>query len=145
LNSPIAWVLVFHILGFVFWMAGLLMTTLVLASHAEEKSPEARRVLERLEVKLLKGFAHPGAAIAILAGIIVIWIQPSYIHQSWLHAKLSLVAIMIGLDFVVYWRTREFHSGRIELKRSECMMLHGIISVVFLGILILVMIKPFSP
>lgn len=145
MNSPIAWALVFHILGFVFWMAGLLITTLVLAAHTEEKSPEARRALVGIEVKLLKGFAHPGAAIAILAGITVIWIQPSYIHQAWLHAKLALVAIMIGLDFVVYWRAKEFHTGKIELKRSECMMLHGIISLVLLGILVLVMIKPFSP
>jgi len=124
-------------------MAGLLITTLVLATHAEEKSPEARHALERLEVRLLRGFAHPGAAIAILAGITVVWIQPSYIHQTWLHAKLFLVAILMGLDFVVYWRAKEFHSGQIELKRSECMMLHGAISLVFLGILILVMIKPF--
>ena len=145
MNSPIAWALVFHILGIVFWMAGLLISTLVLAANAGETSPEVRRAFERLELKLLNGFAHPGAAIAILAGIAVVWLQPSYIHQVWLHAKLALVAIMIGLDFVVYWRAREFHSGQIELKRSECMMMHGIISIVFLGILILVMIKPFSP
>ena len=143
MNSPIPWVLVFHIVGFVFWMAGLLITTLALAAHTKEKSAEARAALERLESKLLKGFAHPGAAIAVVAGIIIIGLEPSVMHQSWLHAKFALVAVMIGLDFVVYWRTRAFHAGKIELKRSECMMLHGIISLVFLGILILVMIKPF--
>jgi putative membrane protein len=130
-------------MGFVFWMAGLLITTLVLAAHTEEKSADARGALERLEAKLLKGFAHPGAAITVVAGITVIWLEPSVMHQSWLHAKFALVAVMIGLDFLVYWRTRAFHAGRIVLKRSECMMLHGIISLVFLGILILVMIKPF--
>ncbi len=143
MNSPIAWALVFHIFGVVFWMGGLLIVTRVLASHAGEPSPDTRRALERLELKLLNGFAHPGAAITILAGIAVVAIQPSYLRQTWLHAKLSLVAIMIGLDFVVYWRTKGFHSGQVELKRSECMMWHGVISLVFLGILILVMIKPF--
>ncbi len=143
MNSPIAWALVFHVLGFVFWMAGLLIVTQVLAVHTGEQSPEARRVLERLEVKLLKGIAHPGAAITIIAGIAVVMIQPGYLHQTWLHAKLSLVAILIGLDFVVYWRTKGFHRWDVKLKRQECMMLHGTISLVFLGILILVMIKPF--
>lgn len=120
-----------------------MIVTQVLATHVGESSPEARRVLERLEIKLLKGIAHPGAAITVLAGIAVVAIQPSYLRQTWLHAKLSLVAILIGLDFVVYWRAKGFHSGAIQLKRSECMMLHGAVSVVFLGILILVMIKPF--
>jgi len=143
MNSPLAWALVFHIVGFVFWMSGLLVVTQVLAAHTGEESPEARRALERLEVRLFKGIALRGAAITVLAGITVLVIHPGYLHQHWLHAKLSLVAIMIGLDLVVYFRAREFNAGQIQLKRRECMMLHGAISLVFLGILILVMIKPF--
>jgi protoporphyrinogen IX oxidase len=142
-NSPIAWALVFHILGFVFWMGGLLTVTLVLAAHTREQSPEGRLALQNLEVKLLEGITHPGAAITIIAGIAIIVIEPAYLHLAWLHAKLFLVAILIGLDFVVYWRARGYHAGRIELKRKECMILHGAISFVFLGILVLVMIKPF--
>ena len=143
MNSPIAWALVFHILGFVFWMGGLLTVTMVLATHTQEKSTDGRLALQNLEVKLLKGIAHPGAAITILAGITVVVLEPAYLHQAWLHAKLFLVAILIGLDFVVYWRAKGFHAGRVELNRKECMILHGAISLVFLGILVLVMVKPF--
>jgi len=143
MNSPVAWVLVFHILGFVFWTAGLLVATQVLATHTQEKSDEVRRVLSRLETKLLKGVAHPGAAITVVAGIAVVVIQPAYLHQGWLHAKLFLVAILIALDLIVHARARAFQAGRIELRRRECKMLHGAISLVFLGILVLVMIKPF--
>ena len=143
MNSPIAWALVFHIVGFVFWMGGLLTVTQVLAAETREQSPDGRRALQNLEVKLLKGITHPGAAITVLAGITVVALEPVYLHQAWLHAKLFLVAILIGLDFVVYWRAKGFHAGRVELKRKECMILHGAISLVFLGILILVMIKPF--
>ena len=58
MNSPVAWVLVFHILGFVFWTAGLLVATQVLATHTQEKSDEVRRVLSRLETKLLNGVRY---------------------------------------------------------------------------------------
>ena len=143
MNSPIAWALVFHIVGFVFWMGGLLTVTQVLAAETREQSPEGRLALKKLEIKLMKGIAHPGAAITIIAGIIIIALVPGYLYQAWLHAKLTLVAILIGLDFVVYWRAKEFHAGRIELKRKECMILHSAISLDFLAILILVMIKPF--
>ena len=143
MNSPIAWALVFHIIGFVFWMAGMLIVAQVLAVHTQEASPEARQVLVNLEMKLLKGLAHPGAALTVIAGVVVVAIQPAYLHQAWLHAKLFLVAILLGLDGIVYVRARAFQAGRIKLQRRECKILHGVISLVFLGIVILVMIKPF--
>ncbi|HEV2494539.1 MAG TPA: CopD family protein [Terriglobia bacterium] len=143
MNSGVAWALVFHILGIVFWMGGLLVTTQVLAMHVDEESPESRATLAHLETKLLKGVTHPGAAITVLAGIVVVVLQPDYLHQHWLHAKLALVAILIALDLIVYFRTRAFHAGRLDLQRRECKLLHGAISLVFLGILVLVTIKPF--
>lgn len=143
MNSPVAWALVFHIAGFVFWMAGLLVATTLLALHAEEPSPDTRQTLKRLEMRFLRGFAHPGAAITVLAGAAVVALQPGYLHQFWLHAKLFLVAVLIGLDLVVYGRAKAFHRGSITLTRRECMVLHGAVSLVFLGIVILVLIKPF--
>jgi protoporphyrinogen IX oxidase len=143
MNSPVAWALVFHIIGFVFWIGGLLVTTTVLGMHAGQGPLETSPVLEHLEVKLLKGMAHPGAAITILAGLTVVWLQPGYLHEHWLHAKLFLVAILATLDLVVYMRAKAFHKGQIKLERRECMILHGAISLVFLGIVILVLIKPF--
>jgi|SRR5271167_5241278 len=143
MNSPIAWALVFHVIGFVFWMAGLLVVTQVMAAHAEERSPEGGRVLGRLEMKLLKGLAHPGALITIGAGIAVVVIQPGYLRQSWLHAKLSLVVILIGMNLFLHMRVRELGDGRSKVRPGQFRMLHGVVSALFLFIVILVMIKPF--
>ena len=143
MNSPLAWALVFHIMGLVFWIGGLLVTTTVLALHTQQDLPQTRVPLEHLEVKLLKGMAHPGAAITLLAGMTAMWIQPSYLHEHWLHAKLFLVLVLIALDLFVYMRAKAFHKGEIKIERRECMILHGAVSLVFLGIVILVLIKPF--
>ena len=143
MNSPLAWALVFHVIGFVFWVGGLLVTTTVLALHTQQDLPQARLPLEHLEVKLLRGMAQPGAANNVLAGLTLIWIQPGYIYQHWLHAKIFLVAVLIAPDLVVYTRTNAFHNGEIKLDRRECMILHGAISLVFVCILIMVLIKPF--
>ncbi len=143
MNGPTAWALVFHILGFVFWIGGLMVATQVMAALSTESSPEARRPLERLMRVLFKGLAHPGAALTVIAGIIVVAIQPGTLRQHWLHAKLFLVAILIGLDLIAYLRARDYLVGRVELKRGQSKALHGAIAAVFLGILILVMIKPF--
>ena len=143
MNSPTAWALVFHVVGFVFWIGGLMVATQVMAAEAVEPSAEARRALERLERVLFKGVAHPGAAITVVAGLTVVAIQPGYLYQRWLHAKLAIVAVLIALDLMAWFRAREFHSGAAQLRRGFCKAIHGALAAVFIGIVILVMIKPF--
>jgi uncharacterized membrane protein len=138
----VAWILVFHLIGLVFWLGSLLVVTHVLAIHAEEPSTAARAALGRLEMTLFKGLAHPGAALMVITGVILIAEHPHYLREHWLHAKLLLVALLVVLDLRVYFRTTAFLAGRVELRRRECMALHGAISLVFFGILILVLLKP---
>lgn len=139
----VAWTLVFHIIGLVFWLGSLLVVTQVLAAHTEESSPEAREVLGRLELKLLRGLAHPGAAIMVITGIILILQESGVLHERWLQLKLLLVVILVALDLRVTFRARAFQRGKIELTRGECMGLHGGIALVFTLIVILAILKPF--
>ncbi len=141
----VAWTLVFHMIGLVFWVGSLLVVTHTLAIHTEEVSPDARAALSRLESKLLRGLAHPGAAIMVITGFILVGHDPSVLHQHWLHAKLFLVVILIALDLRVTFRAKGFQDGKFEMARGECMAYHGAIALVFTAILILVLIKPFSP
>jgi putative membrane protein len=140
----VAWTLVFHIIGLVFWLGSLMVVTHVLALHTEEPFPEARETLRRLESKLLKGLAHPGAALMVITGIILVTRNPEYLRERWLQAKLFLVFILIALDLIVYFRTLAFHAGTTKLRRRECVALHGAIALVFFAILILVLTKPFG-
>jgi uncharacterized membrane protein SirB2 len=94
-------------------------------------------------MKLLKGLAHPGAAVMVISGVILIGENLPYLREHWLQEKLLLVALLVILDLRVYFRTTAFLAGRAELRRRECMALHGGISLVFFAILILVLLKPF--
>jgi putative membrane protein len=128
----------------VFWVGSLLMVTHVLAIHTEEASPETRATLGRVESKLLKGLAHPGAAIMVITGFMLVAHDPNYLRQYWLHAKLLLVVILVVLDLRLTFRARAFQEGRIALARRECMALHGAIALVFVAILILALVRPFG-
>jgi putative membrane protein len=139
----IAWTLVFHIVGLVFWLGSLLVVTQILAIHAEEVSPETAATLARLELKLLRGLAHPGAALMVITGIILVTREPGILHLHWLHAKLALVAVLVALDLRLTFRARAFQAGKIALTGGECRWLHGAISLVFLVILVLVLVRPF--
>ena len=140
----VAWTLVFHLTGLVLWVGSLLVVTHVLAAHSGEASPEARATMGRLEAKLLKGLAHPGAALMALSGVVLLSLEPHALREHWLHIKLLLVVVLVALDLRVHFRARAFRAGRIEMTRGECLALHGMIAAVFVTILVLVLVKPFA-
>jgi putative membrane protein len=135
-----AWTLVFHIFGLVFWVGALLIVTSVLARHTEERSLEVREAFARTEKRLLNGMAMPGALLTVFSGVFLILLNPPYyLRAGWLHAKLVLVMILIGIHWVVFSRTKSFGAGRTSLDRRACMTMHAAITLIFLGILICVL------
>jgi uncharacterized membrane protein len=139
----IAWMLVVHLIGLVFWVGSLLAVTHVLALHTEESSETSRAALARLETKLFKGLAHPGAAIMAISGIILLALLPYALHERWMYLKIILILVLIALDLRVTFRAKAFQAGKIQLQRGECMMLHGAIAGVVSLIIVLVLVKPF--
>ena len=129
--------LVGHVLGLVFWVGGLLVTSMALTRHTQEASPDARQALARLERIYLRGLADPGAVLTILAGASLIMTNSSYyLHAPWLHIKLTFVLLLIGLHGIVAVRTKRFSTGRITMQRSEARLLVLATLFLFLSILI---------
>ena len=129
--------LVAHIFGLLFWVGGLLVTSMALTRHTQETSAEARQALARLERIYLRGLADPGALLTILAGISLIMTKPSYyLHAPWLHIKLTFVLLLIGLHGMVAVRTKAFAGGRIVMQRSEARSL--VVATLFLLLSILI-------
>jgi putative membrane protein len=129
--------LVVHIFGIVFWVSGLLVTSMALTRHTQETSPEAKQALARLERIFLRGLADPGALLVLLAGISLIMTKPSYyLHAPWLHIKLTFVLLLIALHGIVAVRAKRFASGQIAMQRSEARLLVIFTLLIFLSILI---------
>ncbi len=133
----VAWFLVLHIFGITLWVSGLLMTTFVLLRHIGAAAADARASLAGVERLGLRAFADPGAALAILAGILLILTNRSYyLHARWLHIKFIFVLLLIALHVIVGTRSKAFASGRINLDRGYVRLLFIVIVLVFISILI---------
>jgi putative membrane protein len=129
--------LVFHVFGLVFWVSGLLVTSMALTRHTQEASAEARQALARLEWIFMRGLADMGALLAIVAGVsLILTNSPYYLRAPWLHIKLTFVLMLIGLHGVVAMRSKRFAAGRIALQRSEARLLVAATLLLFLSILI---------
>jgi uncharacterized membrane protein len=136
----VAWTLVFHVVGFVMWIGGLMIATQVLMQHAEAATEDARRALGTLANKVMSSMALPGALLALVSGAILVVINPAYyLHARWLQLKLVCVLILIVLHLVGASRARDVLAGRATATRGEWLRLHIFISLVFLSILIFVL------
>ena len=133
----VAWTLVGHVFGLVLWMAGLIMTTVVLLEHSKETSPEGRQTLARMGRICLRRLADPGAFLTLLAGIVLVATNRAYyLHARWLHIKLVFVAVLIGVHGIVAISNKSLVSGRANIQGSYAKLLIGVVLVVFLLILI---------
>ena len=136
--------MVFHLIGLVLWVGGLLAVTQVFILHSQEASPEARAALGRLAARLLHRLAHPGAALVLIAGPgLVLTNTAYYLHAGWFHAKLILVVVLAGLDWLACRRTRALVTGQAPVQRRQGLVLHIAIGSVFVALLVLVLLKPF--
>ncbi|MGH9449556.1 MAG: CopD family protein [Terriglobia bacterium] len=136
----VTWVVLFHIVGLVFWIGGLLVATALLGQHAGEDLPEGRAALGQAELRMLNGMANPGAVITIATGLILAGTRWTYfIHATWFQAKLVLIACLLVLHGVTLVRAHKFVAGRLIVPRKNWMILHGAISLVFFLILICVL------
>jgi putative membrane protein len=145
MNTLFGWTLVFHILGIVFWMGGLLISTHLLRALTLMSSDEARQALSRLLAKVFNGIAHPGAIITILAGMLLFSVNPQYYAAvTWMRVKLLLVLILVALDVATYLMFRAARSGRKKVRQRTLILLHTVTALAFLGVLIMVIIRPFG-
>ena len=135
------WLLVVHVVGIVMWVGGLMIVTLIFAQHTQETSPEAKASLTLLEAKLFKSMAAPGAILTLLSGVGLITTNPHYfLHAPWLHLKLSFVLILIILHGLAVRRFVALKQERNMPTRGSSILLHVMISLVFLSILIAVLV-----
>jgi putative membrane protein len=109
---------------------------------AEEVGVAKERVI-LLARRLLAVSSNVGAAVTIIFGILAILADPVVLQQSWLHIKLVLVLLMLVLHFRLYRRIGAIEDAPLSATRREFSIMHGIVSLLLLGILVMVLVRPF--
>jgi putative membrane protein len=129
------WLLVFHLLGIIFWMGGLLILSRMLGYHAREELAVQSR-LSHVEKRLYWGAVVPGLVIVLVTGIWMLVENMTLMKNPGFHIKLTLVVVGIGVQFVV----QKFIAGlRDEPKKSrggKYKAVHGVLGLVLIGVLV---------
>ncbi len=133
-----------HLVSVIIWAAALIVLPRVFAQHAGVTDAGARAALVRLE-RQLHLLMNIGAVLAIAFGVAQIgatgWSQ--YEHQGWMHAKLTLVVLVIAYHGWCSLTVRAFRLDRNSRSVRSFAILREVPLALLAAIILLVIVKPF--
>ncbi len=139
------WIKAFHIIAMVTWFAGLFYLPRLFVYHTMSHDEASNNRFKVMESKLYYAITTPGAIITIILGLWMIDILgwDVFKHSYWLHAKLTLVLILVAFHLYCGQIIKSF--ARDENTKSEKFfrLINEIPVFPLIGIIILVVIKPF--
>ena len=95
-----------------------------------------------MERRLLKAIINPAMIVTWLAGLYLAW-SGHWLSAGWLHGKLLLVIILSGVHgFFSRW-VKDFAKDQNTRSQRFYRLINEVPTVLMIGIVILVVVKPF--
>lgn len=130
----------FHLFFVVSWFAGLFYLPRLYVNLAlAEPGKEYDRLL-LMAYKLFR-FMTPLAVLALVFGL-VLWLGYG-VSGGWLHAKLTLVTVLVGYHGYCYRLLQDFVQQRNRRSHVWFRFFNEVPVLLLLAVLILVVVKPF--
>ena len=135
------WLKAFHVVFVVTWFAGLFYLPRLFVYHvtAEDAVSRARFVVMERRLFVMTTI---GGGFTLLFGILMVQLAPAYMAQSWLHAKLGLVLLVIGYQIWCLTLMHALRDGRNRHSQRWYRLFNEVPSVLLIAIVILAVVKP---
>lgn len=136
------WLKAFHVVAMVTWFAGLFYLPRLFVYHADttdEPGLERFAVMERRLLVMM----NIGATATVVLGLSMLVLWPGYLAFGWLHAKLALVALLIGYHLLCRHYVRAFALRRNRHSARWYRGFNELPTVLLVAIVILVVVRPF--
>lgn len=134
------WVKALHLVFVVSWFAGLFYLPRIYVNLAMEPEPQAYARLLLMAQKLYR-FMQPLSLLALAFGL-WLWLGFGF-HGGWLHAKLTLVALLLGYHHYCGKLLKQFAARQNRHSHRWYRWFNEIPVLLLFAIVILVVIKPF--
>lgn len=137
------WIKVLHILSIISWMAGLLYLPRLFVYHSQAPSGSAQsETFKIMERRLYRAIMTPAMLVTWITGGLLIWLG-GFIADGWLHAKLVFVLALIASHLHMWRLQRLFAHDENYKSQRYYRVLNEVPTVLMIGIVIFVIIKPF--
>ena len=145
------WFKTLHIVGVVVWFAGLFYLVRLFIYHveAEELSAELRAPFKAqyalMEKRLANIITTPGMVVAVTMAAGLLIAQPTWLHQSWMHAKLAFVAALLIYHWFCYRLMGQLQAGTCHWSGKQLRALNELPTLLLVIVVMLVVFKSSFP
>ncbi|MFT5062777.1 MAG: putative membrane protein [Gammaproteobacteria bacterium] len=138
------WVKAFHVISMVTWFAGLFYLPRLFVYHVDTEDAVGHQRFCVMEKKL-SVMMSIGAVLTVGFGLwlLVVWWAGSLAGQGWLHAKLTLVILLIGYHGWCQVQVKKFREHRATGSSRYYRLMNEVPALVLIGIVVLAIVKPF--
>ena len=137
-------VLSFHIIAVICWMAGLLYLIRLFVYHRMETENVVKARFKVMESKLYKYITTPAMIIAFILGASLLMMNMELLKQPWMHAKLLLVFLMIGVTHMCGATLRKFANDETPKTERFYRIFNEVPTLLMIAIVLLVIMRPFQ-
>jgi protoporphyrinogen IX oxidase len=138
-----AWIKAFHVIAVIAWMAGMLYLPRLFVYHCEAAPGSAQsETFKVMERRLLKVIINPAMIATWLLGAWLV-VAGGWLWSGWLLAKVVLVIGLSALHGAFSGWVRAFAGDRNPHPGSFYRVINELPTLLMIGIVILVIVKPF--
>ncbi|XOB62389.1 protoporphyrinogen oxidase HemJ [Campylobacterota bacterium DY0563] len=103
------WIVVFHVMAVMSWMAMLFYQPRLYVYHTEHKDKkEFVEVVKIQEYKMYKYIGLPAMWATIVSGILMLYLRPDLLKgDGWMHAKIFFVVLLVAYSFSLEYFRKE--------------------------------------
>lgn len=138
------WIKALHVISMVCWFAALFYLPRLFVYHSMSEDSVSRERFMVMERKLYRGIMTPAMiATLVFGGWLISFDASGYSSQGWMHAKLTLVFLLIGYHHVCGAQVKRFARGENGRSHVFYRWFNEIPVLILIAIVILVIVKPF--
>jgi len=136
-----------HVIFVVSWMAGLFYVVRLFIYHTEARErPEAEQKIlfpqfEMMERKLYQIITTPAMVLTLLAGIAMVYLNPSLLKESWLQVKLGFVVCLIVYHFICQHLMQQMRNGIFKFTSMQLRIWNEVATILLFAIVFLAVLK----
>lgn len=138
------WLKAFHIIAVICWFAGLFYLPRLFVYHAQCSDTPGHERFVIMERKLYRGIMWPSLVLTVVLGLAMLAQAPGYyLSQHWLHAKLTLVTLLIVYHLACGQYLRAFAAQANRKSHVFFRVFNELPVLALIAVVILVVVKPF--
>lgn len=142
-DAAYLWIKALHVIAIISWMAGMLYLPRLFIYHCDAPQgsvqSETFKVMER---RLFRFIINPAMVLSWVLGLWLGYVG-GHFQSGWFHAKLALALLLSGVHGYFSAAVRRFAEDRNDKPPRFWRIVNEVPTILMIGIVILVIVKPF--